>query len=114
MKKTFGVSLSPRFSGEYVELQQRSEQGNSEAQHLLKIVEKGISKLATNPASGKKIPKKLWPKEYIREYGINNLWKLNLDQYWRMVYTITGNQAEIISLVLEVLDHKHYERKFKY
>ncbi|MFH1721289.1 MAG: hypothetical protein ABH950_01650 [Candidatus Altiarchaeota archaeon] len=114
MTKTFGVSLSSRFAGEYVELQKRAEKGDGEAQYLLKIVDKGIAKLAQDPRAGKKIQKRIWPKEYVREYGIDNLWKLNLDSFWRMTYTVTGQKTEIISLFLEVLDHKKYDRRFGY
>jgi len=31
-----------------------------------------------------------------------------------MLYTIVGNEAQIIGIILEVLDHKTYSRKFKY
>ena len=38
------------------------------------------------------IPKKLIPKEY----GIQNLWGVELTNFWRMLYTIKGDEAEII------------------
>jgi len=109
-----GVNLTSDFNEEYVKLQKRVENGDGEAEYLLKIINKGITKLAQDITVGKKIQKKLWPKEYIKEYDVTNLWKLNLDSYWRMIYTIVGDKAELIGLVLDVLDHKKYERKFKY
>ncbi len=60
------------------------------------------------------IPKRLIPKEYKQRYGINNLWKYNLPNAWRLVYSITGNEVEIIAILLEWFDHKDYERRFKY
>ena len=54
------------------------------------------------------------PKEYKQRYGINNLWKYNLPNAWRLVYSITGNEVEIIAILLEWFDHKDYERRFKY
>ncbi len=31
-----------------------------------------------------------------------------------MVYTITGNELEIISILLEFMDHPTYDKKFGY
>lgn len=109
-----GVNLTSEFNEEYVKLQKRVEKGDGEAEYILKIINKGITKIAQDITVGKKIQKRLWPKEYVREYGVTNLWKLNLDSYWRMIYTIVGDKAELIGLILEVLDHKKYERKFGY
>jgi len=110
----YSVKLGPEFSKEFVKLQRKAEKGEGEAKYLLKLVNKGIAKIATRITAGKKVPKKLWPKEYVRKYGITNLWKLNLDCYWRMTYTIVGDQVELFGIVLEVMDHKKYDRKFGY
>ncbi len=47
---------------------------------------------------GVQIPKSQIPEEYIVQYGVTNLWKINLPDYWRMLYTIVGNEFEIISV----------------
>jgi len=31
-----------------------------------------------------------------------------------MVYTIRGSNVEIISLILDIMDHKDYDKKFGY
>jgi len=89
-------------------------EGKYEDTQLFNFIQRAISDLRKNPTCGIKIPKNLWPKEYVTEYGVNNLWKLNLDSYWRMIYTIVGDQAQLIGIILEVLDHKKYDRKFGY
>lgn len=33
---------------------------------------------------------------------------------WRMIYTILGSEVEIISLILDIMNHKKYEKKFGY
>lgn len=109
-----GVELSPEFNEEFTKLQSKAEKGEGEAKYLMGIVDKGIAKLAMNIEAGKKIPRKLWPKIYIQKYGINNLWKLNLDSYWRMIYTIVGKKVELISIILEVMDHPSYSKRFGY
>lgn len=67
-----------------------------------------------NPEYGFHIPKDRIPKEYIRDYDVNNLWKVNLSGAWRMVYTIRGSEVEIISLILDIMNHKDYNKKFEY
>ncbi|MEF8848671.1 MAG: hypothetical protein V5A68_06000 [Candidatus Thermoplasmatota archaeon] len=67
-----------------------------------------------NPTCGIKIPRKLCPKGYIKKYEINNLWKYDLPNAWRLIYTIVGNEVKIIALILEWMSHKDYERRFGY
>lgn len=60
------------------------------------------------------IEKRKIPTEYIREYDVNNLWKVNLSGAWRMIYTIRGSEVDIIALILDLMDHKEYNKKFGY
>jgi len=48
------------------------------------------------------------------KYQLNNLWRLRLDCSWRMLYTLKGENVSIIALVLDVMDHKEYDRLFGY
>ncbi|MCD6246823.1 MAG: type II toxin-antitoxin system RelE/ParE family toxin [Candidatus Diapherotrites archaeon] len=108
------IRYSAEFNKDYVKLRKRADKGNSEAEYLLELISRATAKLAENPEAGKKIPRKLWPKEYIQKYGVNNLWKYNLDQNWRLIYTIAGNQVNLFLIYLEYMDHKNYNRKFRY
>ena len=81
---------------------------------LYKFLDRATDDLKADPKCGIEIPKRLIPKIYIQKYGINNLWKYNLPNAWRLVYSITGNEVEIIAILLEWFDHKDYERRFKY
>ena len=56
----------------------------------------------------------IFPKDYVRDYDVRNLWKANLSGAWRMIYTIRGSDVEVISLILDIIDHKDYNKKFKY
>lgn len=74
-----------------------------------------IGDLRQNAFSGVQVPKRLFPKEYVQKYEINNLWKYDLPKGWRLIYTVTAdNEVELISAILEWFNHKDYERKFKY
>ncbi len=88
--------------------------GKYEQKQLLSNLDRAIADLKINPFYGTRIPSKLWPKDYIRKYNINNLWKYDLPNAWRLIYTVVGNKVEIISVILEWFSHKNYERKFQY
>ncbi len=87
---------------------------SSNNQTLLKSIDQKIELLKDNPEYGVHIPKDRIPKEYIIKYDVNNLWKVNLSGAWRMIYTIKGTEVEILALILDILDHKDYEKKFGY
>jgi hypothetical protein len=83
---------------------------------FLNAVRKKIALIKVNPHYGDSIPKRLIPKEYAVKYGVNNLFRVELPKYWRMLYTLTEgeSQIEIVAFVLEIMDHKKYDRRFGY
>ncbi|MEA1924976.1 MAG: hypothetical protein U9M95_03815 [Candidatus Altiarchaeota archaeon] len=83
---------------------------NSENQQLLRSIKRVVGLLKENPMSGIQIKKKIIP----REFPVSNLWKVNLTGYWRMLYTIKGDKLEIVCFILEICDHKKYDKIFGY
>lgn len=78
-------------------------------------LKKAFENLENDAFCGIQIPKKLFPKEYEKRYGtLTNLWKYNLPDAWRLVYTVKNNQVSVLSVILEWTDHKGYERRFGY
>ena len=67
-----------------------------------------------SPSAFIHIKQKLIPKEYRDKYGIDNLWKYDLPNGWRLLYSLGRDEIEIIAIILEWLDHKIYERRFGY
>ena len=108
------IRLSQEFSSEFDILKTRRDKGDGEAEYLLNLIDKGISRLRDNHKTGQKIQKRLWPRYYSQRYGISNLWRLRLDDYWRMIYTLIGRKVEITAVVLDVIDHKEYDKRFGY
>jgi len=90
------------------------EEGKFEDKTLHKFIERAIRDIKENPLCGIKIPKKLWPKTYIQNYGVSNLWKYDLPNAWRLIYTIKTDEVMILNIILEWFNHKDYEKRFKY
>lgn len=88
--------------------------GKNEDIELANYLNRAMDDLEKNEQTGLRVPSKLWPKEYIQKYNIKNLWKYDLPNGWRLLYTIRGNSIEIVSVLLEWITHKDYERKFGY
>lgn len=92
----------------------RLKTGMPEEKQLFSFIGRAIQDLKNNPLCGIRIPEKLIPKEYIRKYRINNLRKYNLPNAWRLLYAVTGNKIKVVSIIIEWLNHKNYERRFGY
>ena len=90
------------------------QEGKFEDKQLYQFIDRAIDDLKTNPTCGIKIQKNLWPKKYIQKYGITNLWKYNLPNAWRLIYTIESDEVRIANIILEWFNHKEYEKRFKY
>ena len=78
------------------------------------ILSRAFEDIEENVFCGIQIPKKLIPKDYVKKFKVKNLWKYNLPDAWRLIYSVEGKNLLIVSIVLEWLDHKTYERRFKY
>lgn len=101
------VFISEELEKEYEEL--------PEGDQIKKSIKRAIEDLKQNAFWGIQIPKRLIPEEYIKRYNAKNLWKYDLPNGWRLIYTITNeNEIELISAILEWFDHKDYERRFQY
>jgi len=87
----------------------------NDADKLKEFIKRAIKDLEINAFCGIQIPKRLIPKEYILNYDVKNLWKYDLPDGWRLVYSIMPQgKVEIVSVILEWFDHKNYEKRFNY
>lgn len=87
----------------------------SEDDPIKKSIKRAIKDLQDNAFFGIQIPKRLIPNEYLIKYNVKNLWKYDLPQGWRLIYTITvDNEVQLISAILDWFNHPEYERKFHY
>ena len=99
---------------EIVGLQIKKGKESTEEMQLLNSIKQKIEFIKSNPFYGDNIQKHLIPKEYIIKYQVSNLFRVELSNFWRMIYTVKGNQAEIISFILDIINHPTYDKKFGY
>lgn len=78
---------------------------------LLKSIHRALDLLKTNPFTGDNVQRKLWPKEF---ENLPNLFRMELSQFWRLLYYVAGDEVKIVSVVFEICDHEHYDKIFKY
>lgn len=90
--------------------QKKAGKPNSEEMQLLKSINNKVAILKCNPAYGQSVPKGLIPNTL----DVDNLFRVELTHYWRMLYTIRTNEVEIVSFVLYIVDHPAYDKIFGY
>jgi hypothetical protein len=88
--------------------------GNAEERQLYDWLLRAFNDIEENAFCGIQIPTRLIPEAYNKKYPIKNLWKYNLPNAWRLLYSIENNKIFVVSIVLEWMDHKNHERRFHY
>lgn len=83
-------------------------------QTLLRSINRVRDLLKQNPFAGNQVPKIQIPPKYINKFDVDNVWRIELADRWRLIYTITGNQLEIITFVMDIFDHRDYDKVFGY
>ncbi len=113
--KPVRIKFSPEAEEVYRYLNQEAAHSKNE-QSILNSVHKKSELIKANPHYGEPISKDKIPVEYKEKYGITNLFWVELANRWRMLYSLTNNetQVEIIAFILEITDHKKYNKKFGY
>ena len=81
---------------------------------LKEYIDDAIGVLKSNHLAGDQIKNELWPKKYVHEHGITNLFRYKLPDAYRMIYTFSGEDRGIICILIEVMSHKEYEKRFGY
>ena len=109
------VIFSKQAKEVYDYLQEKSSLTKTENM-ILDAINNKIEMIKINRHYGNHIAKRLIPREYKIRYNIKNLFRVELPSYWRMLYSLNNrnDQIEIIAFVLDILDHKEYNKKFRY
>ena len=114
------IKLSQEANEVYTELNKivgdEAKKGITSSFHqtLLRSIKRARDLLKENPFAGNQIKKRQIPKKYKLNYDAENLWRIELANRWRLLYTITGNQLEIITFILDIFDHRDYDKLLGY
>ena len=104
-----------RYAEERVKISfEKLKDSKTEDKKLYKWINRAMDDLENNAFCGIQIRKKLISKIYIEKYGIDNLWKFDLPRGWRLIYSVVNGEIKILSIILEWMSHKDYERRFRY
>jgi hypothetical protein len=112
--KEVRIVLSPEAEEVYKKLNTEAE-SNKQSRMILNAINNKQELIKANIHYGNPIAKNLIPEEYKLKYSINNLFRVELPTFWRMLYTLNNNEEiEIIAFVLDIIDHPTYDKKFGY
>ena len=81
---------------------------------LFESINKKLEILRKNPFYGDLIPRRNIPKDTSKFFGTEKIFRIELVGFWRLLYTLVGDEAKIIAFILEFSDHKRYDRLFRY
>jgi len=83
---------------------------------LFDAIRNKIELIKNNPYYGNNVPKNLIPEYYKAKYKVKNLFRIELPIFWRMLYSLNEdkNEIEIIAFIIEIIDHKKYNKRFGY
>jgi len=114
-KKEIKIILSSEAREVYEHLNREAPNSKTE-RTLLRSIQQKIEFIKQNPHYGNPISKKLIPRDYNIKYGNINLFRIELPNFWRMLYTLSEGETkvEIIAFVLDIINHSDYNRKFGY
>jgi len=113
--KSVRVVLSPAAGEVYAALVAEAST-SKRAQSILKAIGDKTALIKANRHYGDAIAKRLIPREFVQEYAVSNLFRVELPSFWRMLYTLTNDEQEIeiVAFVLDIGSHKHYDKTMGY
>ena len=119
MNKEVEVRFDEDAYKEYEELQEFVAEGKSSKrkptyEQLLTSINTAIKNLKADPHYGDLIPRKNISKGVIQRYGTHKILRVELVGYWRLLYTLIGDEIKIIAFILEFMDHEKYNKIFGY
>lgn len=119
MDKEIVIQFDADAYKEYLELQQAVAEGKHSAvkptyEQLLSSINNAIMNIKANHCYGDLIPRKYLNRNIVNKYGTDKIFRVELVGYWRLLYTLIGDEAKIIAFSLEYMDHEKYNKLFGY
>lgn len=103
----------------YQELQNSVMNGQSSSQkptysQLLSSINNAIQNIKADPHFGDLIPRKYISRGVVERYGTDKIFRVELVGFWRLLYTLIGDEIKIVAFILEYMDHNKYNKIFGY
>ena len=119
MDKYIEIRFDEEAYQEYEELQDLVAQGKRAKkkptyEQLLSSINTAIRNIKANPHYGDLIRRKYISKSTVNKYGTDKIFRVELVGYWRLLYTLIGDEVKIIAFILEFMDHERYNKIFGY
>jgi len=104
---------------EYQELQEFVAKGKRAKkrptyEQLLSSINTAIKNIKADHSYGDLIPRKNISRGVVQKYGTGKILRVELVGYWRLLYTLIGDEVKIIAFILEFMDHDRYNKVFGY
>ncbi|MAG50681.1 hypothetical protein CL621_03550 [archaeon] len=119
MKKLVTIKFDEEAYKGYQELQKAVSKGKKAKkkptyEQLLASINNALRNIKADYKYGDLIPRKYISKTTIQRYGTDRIFRVELIGYWRLLYTIVGDEAKIIAFILEYMSHDKYNKLFGY
>jgi len=119
MEKPVEIKFDADAYKEYEELQKAVFEGKKSRkkpsyEQLLNSINNALRNIKADYKYGDLIPRKYISKSTIERYGTVKIFRVELIGFWRLLYTIIGDEAKIIAFILEYMDHDRYNKIFGY
>ena len=119
MNKEIIVKFDADAYNEYKELQEIVAKGKISKKkptysQLLSSINNALRNIKANIHYGDLIPRKNISKGVIERYDTDKILRVELIGYWRLLYTLIGDEVKIIAFILEFMDHDKYNKIFGY
>lgn len=119
MNKEIEIRFDLEAYKEYEELQKfvaqnRSSNKKPTYSQLLSSINNAIRNIKADHRYGDLIPRKYISKNTVDRYGTDKMFRVELTGYWRLLYTLIGDEVKIIAFILEFMDHDKYNKIFGY
>lgn len=119
MGKPIVVKFDKETHKDYEELKNSVTEGKKAKkkptyEQLLTSINNAISNIKANHRYGNLIQRKYLSRSTINRYGTNKIFRVELVGFWRLLYTVIGDEAKIVALILEYMDHEKYNKVFGY
>jgi len=105
--KEVRLFLKDQAKDKQVYLQNSSEK---RFQSIFRSVERITEILKENPQFGDPIAKNLIPAIL----DVQNLYRVELSNFWRMLYTLEGDNNNVFVFIIRIMDHEEYDDLFGY